>query len=434
MINNNLVELCPRKSIRQEIEDEYSHLLTEDLRLGTLVSYISNKKIPILRLYRYKEAFSYKLINEFIRRFGLDSSDVVLDPFSGMGTTIFTCMLNKIPSIGVDKLPLAYFLSNTFPLFLSIENGEMRKKFEEVGKISKKIEPALIAEDVPIITKAFGNETLKELQKIKAAIETLDSPYREMFLLLFFSILEDCSFTSKDGQFLRLVRDKEIFKPLDALNKKVSEVESDIIRLKTLFAWDFDKNYLPKTCLADSKELSKFMSDKATAVITSPPYLNRYDYTRSYALELCFHFVKNAEELKKIRFDILRSHIESKSNYEDDYFSHPAVAEIIKELNKKKLNNPRIPIMVKTYFADMEQVIGELSKVLTDGAKVAMVVDNVRFEGELIPVDLILSDIAKKYNFTVRNILIARYKGNSSQQMGKYGRVPVRESILVWEQ
>ena len=52
---------------------------------------------------------------------------------------------------------------------------------------------------------------------------------------------------------------------------------------------------------------------------------------------------------------------------------------------------------------------------------------------ELIPVDLILSKMAEEAGFTVKEVIVARYKGNSSQQMKKYGRVPVRESIVVWE-
>ena len=69
---------------------------------------------------------------------------------------------------------------------------------------------------------------------------------------------------------------------------------------------------------------------------------------------------------------------------------------------------------------------------MAPGAKVALVVTNVRFEGELLPVDLVLSEIAEAAGFRVEEIIVARYKGNSSQQMGKYGRVPVRESVVVW--
>jgi hypothetical protein len=88
--------------------------------------------------------------------------------------------------------------------------------------------------------------------------------------------------------------------------------------------------------------------------------------------------------------------------------------------------------MIAGYFVDMEQVIQEWARILAPAAWVVMVVDNVRFDGEMIPVDLILCDMAERVGFKTEAIWIARYKGNSSQQMGRYGRVPVRESVLIW--
>ena len=129
----------------------------------------------------------------------------------------------------------------------------------------------------------------------------------------------------------------------------------------------------------------------------------------------------------------MRSHIESKVG-SDEHAPHPAVREIVDILRAKgkALNNPRIPDMLTGYFVDMQKVISEWARVLAPAAKVALVVDNVRFEGELLPVDLVLSEMAEEAGFQVDEIIVARYKGNSSQQMGKYGRVPVRESIVIW--
>ena len=202
--------------------------------------------------------------------------------------------------------------------------------------------------------------------------------------------------------------------------------------------WGNKKRQLPQIKLADARDLSNIkFPQKPTAIITSPPYPNRYDYTRIYSLELCFNFVKNFEELKELRFSVLPSHIESKVQ-DNDTPNHPVIAEVVDILRQqgKSLNNPRIPDMLVGYFVDMSQVIQEWSRVLAPGAKVAMVVDNVRFSGELIPVDLILSEMAEKVGFKVEGIIVARYKGNSSQQIGKYGRIPVRESresIVVWQ-
>lgn len=419
-------------SDRQRLEGKYACLLREELGLGNLVSYVGNKDIPLLRLYRYKEAFAFRFVEEFIARFGLTEQDYVLDPFCGMGTTLFAAARKGIPAIGVDKLPIAVFVAQTLPLFCSLRPGQIQATFEQLRARFPQAAPAAVAMDVAIMKVAFPPDTLEALRRWKAAIEELAPPLRDVFLLLFFSILEPCSYTAKDGQFLRLRRAKTVADPLEMLAKKVAEAERDIRLIREL-GWTRSLR-LPAVYLGDTRALADIpFARPPTAIITSPPYANRYDYTRTYSLELCFHFVRDFEEMKSLRFGILRSHIESKVEQGEEA-PHPAVREVVDVLKERRraLNNPRIPDMLTGYFVDMAKVLQEWARILATGARVALVVDNVRFEGELLPVDLVLSEMAEEAGFIVEEIIVARYKGNSSQQMGKYGRVPVRESIVVW--
>ena len=419
---------------RQRIAVKFAPSMSEELRLGQLVAYVGNKTLPLLRLYRYKEAFSFGFVKEFIKRFQLGESDYLFDPFSGMGTTIFTAMQHNVPAIGIDRLPIATFVSRTLPLFFLVEPQAILKTFEDLRVKVAKAEPAEVASDVAIMKVAFPADTLLELRRWKGAIDTLSYPIRDIFLLLFLSILEPCSYTAKDGQFLRLKRDKRIPDPAEMLQSKVYEAENDILSLRCLWGQKGQARF-PSVQPADARDLSSVDFEKApTALITSPPYANRYDYTRTYSLELCFNFVKNFEELKLLRFGVLRSHIESKVTATDKP-PHPVIEEVVNILRErgKALNNPRIPDMLTAYFVDMRKVISEWARVLAPNAKVAMVVDNVRFEGEMVPVDLVLSEMAEEFGFRVEQVITARYKGNSSQQMGKYGRVPVRESIVIWQ-
>ncbi len=427
-------EIYPPNSERQKIESKFRDVIHEELDLGSLVSYVGNKKVPFLRLYRYKEAFAFSFVRDFLRRFEAGPDDYVFEPFSGLGTTLFTSMIDGIPAVGIDKLPIAQFISKTLPQFLLLKGKELTEMWEFLKSRIQKSEPANVALDVRIMKVAFDDETLLTLRKLKSTIEEFSFPYHNILLLLFFSILEECSFTAKEGQFLRLIRDKNTSDPIEAMSRKISQAEEDIHRMKSLFPnLSIKKRMVPDVYLGDARDLSDVeFKKKPTIIITSPPYANRYDYTRTYSLELCFHFVRNFEELKAIRFGILRSHIESKI-LQGESPSHPAIKEVIGALHEKNLNNPKIPSMITTYFIDMRRVIEEWARVLDTGAKVAMVVDNVRYEGELIPVDLVLSEMAEEAGFNVREIIVTRYKGNSSQQMKKYGRVPVRESITIWE-
>lgn len=424
----------PLGSLRQKLETYYEDKIIEDLNIAYKVSYVKNRPIPFLRIYRYKEAFSFDFVNDFLNKFHAGPHDYVFDPFSGLGTTIYTSMLRGIPSIGIDKLPIAYFSSKTLPLFLSLKKNDLLLKWKALLPEIIHSSPAPIASDVGIMKIAFHEDTLMLLKRMKSTIDAQPNPYKDILLLLLFSILDECSLTSKDGQFLRLKPDKITSDPIQAMSRKVSQVEEDIHRMNLLYPNQIIKDEItPDVFLGDTRDLSNIrFKKKPTIIITSPPYANRYDYTRSYSLELCFNFVKNFEDLKALRFGILRSHIESKIG-KDEVSPHPIITEIIEALSNKPLNNPRIPIMITTYFIDMQKVINEWFRVLAKGSHVAMVVDNVRFEGELVPVDLILSKMAEEAGFAVNEVIVARYKGNSSQQMKKYGRVPVRESVVVWE-
>jgi len=416
----------------RRLEQKYAHRMREDLRMGRLVSYVGNKGVPLLRLYRYKEAFAFRFVDEWLTRFGVSREDTVFDPFCGMGTTLLAASCRGIPAVGTDRLPVAVFIAGTLPLFFQVRPGELTAIFEHLRRVVPATEPAPVAMDVAIMGVAFPGDTLLTLRRWKAAIDRLESPFREVFLLLFFSVLEPCSYTSKDGQFLRLRREKRPADPEEALAGKVWEAEMDIQGIRDL---KWDRTFLPfRVVLGDTRRLDDVLFEcPPTVIVTSPPYANRYDYTRTYSLELCFHFVRNFAELRELRHSMLRSHIEARL-LPSEKVPHPAVQELVDFLRVRRqmLNNPRIPDMLTAYFVDMWKAVREWKKILAPSARVAMVVDNVRFEGQMLPVDLVLSEMAEEEGFTVEEIIVARYKGNSSQQMGRYGRVPVRESIVVW--
>jgi len=59
----------PPSSLRQELENYYKDIIIEDLDIAYKVSYVKNRPIPFLRLYRYKEAFSFDFVNDFLDKF-----------------------------------------------------------------------------------------------------------------------------------------------------------------------------------------------------------------------------------------------------------------------------------------------------------------------------------------------------------------------------
>jgi len=183
-------------------------------------------------------------------------------------------MLRGIPSIGVDRLPIAYFSSKTLPLFLLLKKNELTQKWKALIPEIDDSEPATIASDVAIMKIAFAEKTLIMLRKMKSAIDAQPNPYKDILLLLFFSILDECSLTSKDGQFLRLKPDKETSDPIKAMSRKVSQVEEDIHRLKLLHPnITVNDEIMPDIFLGDTRDLSDIKFKKEPNYINNIPSL-----------------------------------------------------------------------------------------------------------------------------------------------------------------
>lgn len=422
-------ETCMMHSTeRAKLESYYKKTLIEKLEYRQLVTYALNKKQPVYNWFKFKESFSKQLVELVLQEWDVPKGDIVLDPFAGCGTTLLASKDLGYSAIGTDVLPISVFVSRA-KLCDSYDLHRVRAAIDEIGQ-AVPIDSLSRYPNVPIVDKAIDDDAQKDLLFYRDKIRRFESPTRDLFLLALVSIIEEVSHASKDGQFLRLVK-KDIPPVRTALLRKLKQMHDDLIVCKTsISATSVGK---AEILLGDARDLSlpKDFVGHIGVVITSPPYLNRYDYSRTYVLELCTLFVDDCEELKRIRHSLLRSHIESREA-DNKALEIPALDEIMTCLEASDLNNKRIPIMVEGYFEDMNRVIKNLHRVMKSGGIVALVVANARFSGEMVPVDLILSEIAANHGFKTEEIWITRYKGNSSQQMGKYGRRPVRESILFW--
>jgi len=217
-----------------QLEQQYRPLLSERPELAERVSYRANKELPLLRLYRYKEAFAFTLVQEILQQHKGKQPLQVLDPFCGMGTTLFVSALSGAPAWGVDRLPVGIFVANTLLQILQLDSGRLMQAYEQLAPQVNHLPEAPVAEDVAIMRIAFDPDALSELRRWKTAILQLPSPVQEAMLLLFLSILEPCSYTSKDGQFLRLRREKAPANPTELLRERVLMAEQDVKRARML--------------------------------------------------------------------------------------------------------------------------------------------------------------------------------------------------------
>jgi len=451
-------------ALDKKLAEKYSSALHVQPSLSRkLVSYQANKAKPVYRWYKFKEAFSSDLVEYLIRKYGI-TSGTILDPFAGMGTTLFTASAMGIKSLGIELLPIGQELIKAR---ISIQNVATKR---DISRVSKWLEvkpwhEANISWKLPsirITAGAYPPATVDSIEKYMSALQSENRATKAILMLALLCVLEQISYTRKDGQYLRWdhrsgrtwgrikFEKTEIIGFDDAISTKLGDILYDAATLNA--TWPFDSaedkpasiGLLCGSCL----DLLPTVDEKSIdAIITSPPYCNRYDYTRTYALELALLGVGESE-ISKMRQQMLSCTVENKekdlsgknSSWQkaievaNNQLLLQTILEYLDALKMQKmLNNNGIPGMVRGYFYEMACVLQECSRILKQGALLFMVNDNVRYAGASVSVDLILSDIASNLGFKVEEIMVLpNSKGNSSQQMGEYGREVLRKCIYIW--
>lgn len=71
------------------------------------------------------------------------------------------------------------------------------------------------------------------------------------------------------------------------------------------------------------------------------------------------------------------------------------MAALVKRKENGGLNNNGVIRMVEGYFSELAFIYAELYRVCKPGAMVAFVNDNVRYGGEVIPVDFLSCSFAE---------------------------------------
>lgn len=398
-----------------------------DIRL--LVTPYQNKKLPVYNWLSYKHSFSRDLVIKLIDKFQLNDKDKILDPFCGSGTTLLASKEMGIPARGIDILPLSVFISNAKLLRYNERHIETAiNEIEDLFEKDNNTDYIINKTKKELLMKFFHKDILDKILFIREWIERKDDKETKYFLLTaLLSILEDVSYTRKDGGFLRILKEKEIPDLKSIYLSKLHSMAKDIEFI----------NKLPDTdteAIEGDARKTMYKPGSFSAVITSPPYPNRHDYTRVYLLELITGFIDSPEQLKNLRYFSIQSHVEAKQRFIPEDYSPPCILNnILKKLEKVSLPNKQIIKMLEGYFEDMYLVLREVKRILKPGGKAAFVIGDVRYGGIKVPVGEILTDIGDNIGLEFHDRIVARMRGNSPQQMGKYGRDPMEENILIWK-
>jgi len=385
--------------------------------------------------YRFVLSYPPHLVRNYIEKFQLDAKSIILDPFCGTGTTLIEAKLAGIKSIGIEANPFPHFAS-LVKLDWSISPDLLSSRSHDIAKTTLDI----------LESQGIHDNLSFEIDHQNKALRTLSEEGKKLLLTNSISplplhktlVLLECLKAYQNQPFYRhallALANALVFKisnlhfgpevgvkkpklDIPVIENWLAEVEKITNDLRLVEGKQYPS---ADVYLADARTLGFIEPNSVDAVITSPPYPNEKDYTRTTRLEsVLLGFVKNKEGLRELKKRLIRSNTRGVYKGDDDdkwIIEHPEIQRIADDIEKRRIELGKdsgferlYGKVTKLYFGGMARHLAELRRILRPGAQLAYVVgDQASYLRIMIRTGKLLADIATALGYELIDIDLFR--------------------------
>jgi len=244
--------------------------------------------------------------------------DLVYDPFCGCGTTVLEASLAGRRGIGTDNNAVADIVTRAKTAIYSKSN------LRELNSFASKIADGLSsAPPRPELIPAnknffywFEPDTIRQLAALKGLVLAEKEPVRTLLMAVLSSIVVKVSYQDSDTRYARNLSKAGVGKVASSFRSRLVET---ICRIRDTIG---DGREPARFVRADARSVPFIKSGSISLIVTSPPYLNAYDYHKYHRQRL--HWLGGEESVKFARDLEIGSHDEftrdnaSPGSYFDD--------------------------------------------------------------------------------------------------------------------
>ena len=402
--------------------------------------------------YRFVLSYPPHLVREYLEEFRVKENNLVLDPFCGTGTTVVEAKIRGFESVGLEANRFAHFAGSVKsdwkvdPKALreqaAIIKESVLSKLARHGISDQPKEHLYVPKKLRTLnddqTRILLKDSISPLPLHKALVLRDEiNTFRNTTLGKYFNIALAKSLVFhisnlRFGPEVGIGKIKEDSVVVEAWFREISKIADDIESVNTA---EFPS---AKVVLSDSRSPFNFLDGrKFTAVITSPPYPNEKDYTRTTRLEsVILGFVSNRQDLREMKKTLLRSNTRGvyKNDEDDKYVNNiPEIQQIAKKIEERRVELGKTSgfermyaRVTKLYFGGMATHLEQLKESLAPGAQLAYVVgDQASYLRVMIRTGNILAKVAESVGYEVVRIDQFRTRFSTATQ------TDLNEEVLI---
>ncbi|HEX5223474.1 MAG TPA: DNA methyltransferase [Verrucomicrobiae bacterium] len=430
---------------------------------------MQKEDLPIHGWYRFVLSYPPHLVRQYMSAFGLSKGDLLLDPFCGTGTTLVEARKHGIGSVGCDAHPFAALVSRVKtnwaldPKLLKHHFSRILRRGEMLmlkhGLASLSLDSKLFQEDEKSVRNGYaltddeekllptGFLSHRPLQRLLILRDEIDAElarraeeYREFFLLSLSAVVANGAGNFAFGPEIYRTKPKADYDVLGHFARHTHQMITELSKIRATIS-------NPARChvvCADARDLAG-VPDEISAVITSPPYPNEKDYTRTTRVEsIIVGLLRDRQSLRQVKESLLRSN--TRNIFVDDVDSHEvtefrSIQAVCRQIERRRIELEKdsgferlYHKVVAHYFGGMRRHLRALRPRLRKGARLAYVVgDQLSFLMVPVATAKLLAEVATAEGYKVTGCDLWRERVGTKVRNSPTNEktVRVKEEILL---
>lgn len=347
-------------------------------------------------MFKYPCKFIPEIPRWAINSFLSCKKGVIFDPFSGSGTTLLEANINGIDAYGTEIDDIAKLIIKVKTTVLDERQTNcLEQKYSELMGVISQSDAKAFRPRIDNLEHWFCESTINELGRMKVYIDNIDdADVRDFFRLCMVSIIKRVS--NADDTSPKPYVSGKVKKIPPTVEKEFTSV---FRRYKQMITELSGIENLGRTNIIDGDALKFLVPEKIDLAITSPPYINAFDYGRTMRLENLWMATLTEEKLRekkslyvgteKINVKQEKSELAilEKSSLLKSYYY-----DIVEKDEKRAL-------IVKKFFEDMQDNLNSVYGQMNAGGKYVIVIGNSTIRKVNVESWKVIKEIANDIRF-----------------------------------
>jgi DNA modification methylase len=377
---------------------------------------------PIHRWFNFIAGFSPEFVAQCCDQAGVRAGDTLLDPFAGCATAPLAAYQRGMRAVGYEPHPFFYRIGRAkLPPRNALEDLENIESILAQGLGQPQPLSLLYPGPVRFLRKLFPGDSLETLLGAREALRSAGLMENDLAFLILSRVLDKSSHSQTDGIYKAPTSRKRATSPREALAETVAMIRADLLAMNQPAL-----DRLVQLFQSSSQEMGAVQQESVALIVTSPPYLNNFDFAEMTRMYLYFWGLASSwgQITDKVRRRLIvntTTALNGHKSCQDKYRAsicvplHAELDILVRQLRKQRLTRAgkkEYDFLVYPYFSQMTEVLRECFRCLRPGAPIHLMVADAALYGVHISTPQFLCEILRQIGFRQATCAFVRRRGH----------------------